>query len=170
MPRKYYFVQSGTKCQNVNIKLKLWILVRVWWRWMERNSWVYPTNKIRRWWIQNSSSQENGGTRTRSCYRSCPQFKKETFKSRIEGSHKLWIIDPSFEPWIHFPIKKPQLTFYHLRDDLCFYWVKITFWFWIFFYLVEIENNLKVVVMNRVVKLVAMSRNIYPLQFSVQFV
>ena len=116
-----------------NLKLKLWILVRVWWRWMERNSWVYPTNKIRRWWIQNSSSQENGWTRTRSCYRSCPQFKKETFKSRIKGSHKLWIINPSFGPWIHFPIKKPQLTFYHLRDDLCFYWVKITFWLWIFF-------------------------------------
>ena len=31
------------------------------------------------------------------------------------------------------PIQKPQLTFYHLRDDLCFYWVKITFWFWYFF-------------------------------------
>ena len=39
-------------------------------------------------------------------------------------------VDPSYQP----PIQKPQLTFYHLRDDLCFYWVKITFWFWLFLF------------------------------------
>ena len=50
------------------------------------------------------------------------------------GSDQFGSVDPSYQP----PIQKPQLTFYHLRDDLCFYWVKITFWFWLF-YLVRVE-------------------------------
>ena len=157
-------------------------IVRVWWRRMERNSWVYPTNKIRRRRIKNSSCQENGWTRTRSCNRSRSKFEKENFKSRIKGNRTSMIknVLPTWNPrsarfgvrtfrdfrilfrpgpwttlvlyWsglVHgspkqpnpklLPIQKPQLTFYHLRDDLCFYWVKITFWFWIFFYLVRVE-------------------------------
>ena len=59
-------------------------------------------------------------------------------KKKLSKAESKVIQRTAYQPKTHtnpklIPIQKPQLTFYHLRDDLCFYWVKITFWFWYFF-------------------------------------
>ena len=58
--------------------------------------------------------------------------KKKLSKAESKVTSCSWNVPPT-QPKTH-PIQKPQLTFYHLRDDLCFYWVKITFWFWNFLF------------------------------------